>query len=235
MQEPGVISEYVDLLAGDLNFDRALSRRVREEVKDHLWQAVTADPTDNRLKAEQHAVANFGDAHVIAAQFAVVSLARHTRRAGVAAILMIAGVFVAMKTRVAWFGVTQSAMCDDMQAVSAIVGLIDRHAFWLSVVIGLGGLAYISSCRTPSTLHPAYCKRLRRFFLLCTAAAATLVVSVASDGVLTVLRLEGAELSVDFVVPIVSMAIEIACIGALVLQIREIMRRAAFTATFSRT
>src|SRR5262244_2013950 len=99
MQESDVISAYVERLARALDFDPALSRCVRREVEDHLWEAVAADPTGDRLEAERRAVAHFGDPHVIAAQFAVVSLAKQARRVGVAAVLVIAAVFIVMKAR----------------------------------------------------------------------------------------------------------------------------------------
>src|SRR5207247_795698 len=94
-----------------------------------------------------------------------------------------------------------------------IVGSIDRYAFWLSVVIGIAGWAYISGLRVPAAFYTVFRKQLRRSFLLCTAAAGALVVSVISDGVLTALRLPGTELSAEFLIPIFSMVIEIACAG----------------------
>ena len=87
-----MISQYLDSLAAALSFDRSLSRRVRQEAEDHLRGAVVADPRGNALEAEQGAIANFGDPQLIAAQFAIVSLARRTKGVGIALILVIAGV-----------------------------------------------------------------------------------------------------------------------------------------------
>lgn len=230
-----MIPDYLDLLARELDFDKSLSRRVRQEVEDHLWEAVAADATGNMLQAQRRAIASFGDARVIAAQFAVVSLAKHSKRAGVAALLVIASVFMAMKARVAWYAAIQWAISDDMKAVSGLVVQIDRYAFWLSLIVGLGGWAYIRSRRIPATFHPAYRRQLRRFFLLCNTAAAALVVSVISDGVLTALQLPGRELSAEFLVPIVSMAIEIGSVGILVFHIRGVALRAASTAALLKT
>ena len=98
-----MISDYLESLVGALSFDRSLSARVRQEAEDHLREAVAADPSGDGPEAERRAIANFGDPHVIAAQFAVVSLAKHTKRVGVAIILVIAGVSIAMKARVAWY------------------------------------------------------------------------------------------------------------------------------------
>ena len=39
MQESGMIAAYAELLAGKLDFNPSLSRRVRQEVQDHLWEA----------------------------------------------------------------------------------------------------------------------------------------------------------------------------------------------------
>jgi hypothetical protein len=150
-----MIPDYLELLARELDFDRSLSRRVRQEVEDHLWEAVAADSTGNTLQAQQRAIVSFGDARVIAAQFAVVSLAKYTRRAGVAAVLVIAGVFMVMKARVAWYAAMQWAISDDMKAVSGLVVQIDRYAFWLSIIVGLGGWAYIRSRDIPAAFHPA--------------------------------------------------------------------------------
>jgi hypothetical protein len=231
-----VISEYVESLERKLSFDRSLSRCVRQEVEDHLREAVAADPAaGNALEAQRRAIASFGDPHIIAAQFAVVSLARQTRKVGFAVVLVIAGVFLAMKARIAWYALTQWAVCEDLEALSEAVGLIDRSAFWLALIGGIAGLAYISSSRTPATFHPSYRRQLRGFFLLCTIATGGIVASVICDGFLTALRLSGWEISVDFLIPIFSMAIEVVCAGVLVLYIRSITQRMASAATLLRT
>lgn len=230
-----MIADYLERLARELDFDRSLSRRVRQEVEDHLWEAVAADSTGNTLQAQQRAIASFGDARAIAAQFAVLSLAKYSRRAGVAAVLVIASVFLAMKARVAWYAAMQWAINDDMKAVGGLVVQIDRYSFWLSIIVGLGGWAYIRSRGIPAAFHPAYRRQLRRFFVLCTTAAAALAVSVISDGVLTALQLPGRELSAEFLVPIVSMAVEIGCLGILVFHIRGVALRATSTAALLKT
>jgi hypothetical protein len=221
-----VISDYIETLVDALGFDRSLSRRVRQEVEDHLWEAVAADPVAGGPEAEQRAIANFGDPHVIAAQFALVSLAKQTRRVGAAIILVIAGVFIAMKARVAWYAAMQCTISDDIRAVSRIVGSIDRYSFWLSVIIGIVGWAYICGRRQPAGFDTAYHRQFNRFLLLCIAATGALVVSVISDGVLTALRLPETELSLEFLLPVFSMAIEIACAGVLVFQIHRVTHHA---------
>jgi hypothetical protein len=229
MQHAGLIAAYVDRLAGELKFDASLSRCVRQEVEDHLWEAAADSAASTAIEAQQRAIANFGDARMIAAQFALISLAKHSRRVSVTAILVIACVFIAMKARLTFYAATQWTMSEDVRAVSAIVGSVDRYAFWLSVIIGLSSLAYITRSRIPASLQPEYRRQLRRFFILCTAATGALVVSVISDGVLTALLLRGTEFSMQFLVPIFSMAIEIACVGVLALYVRSIHQRAAST------
>jgi hypothetical protein len=86
-----VISDYLDSLAGALRFNQSLSGRVRQEVEDHLREAVAADPTGNWAEAERRAIARFGDPRILAAQFALVSLVKQARSLAAAIILMVAG------------------------------------------------------------------------------------------------------------------------------------------------
>ena len=230
-----MIPDYLDRLSRQLDFDRSLARGVRQEVEDHLWEAVAADTAGDMPEAQRRAVANFGDARVIAAQFALVSLARQSRQAGVAAVLVIAGIFIAMKARLAWYAAAQWTIGDDLRAIGRLVGMIDRYAFWLAIVVGLGGWIYIRSREIPAALDPAYRRQLHRFVLLCSTAAAALLVSVISDAVLTALNLRGSGLSAQSLIPIFSMAIEIGCVGILVFHIRGVTQRAAFTAALSKT
>jgi hypothetical protein len=137
--------------------------------------------------------ANFGDARAIAAEFAVISLARHCKRADIAALLVIVVVFVAMKGRVAWYAAMQLKISDNLRATGRLVMTIDRYAFLSSVVVGLGGWIYIW---ISAAFDPAY-RQLRRFSL-CSAAAAALVISVISDAVLAALELRGANLAAEF-------------------------------------
>lgn len=225
MEKSGVISEYVERLASELEFDPSLSRCVRREVEDHLWEAVAANPTGGRLEAERRAVANFGDPHAIATQFAAVSLAKQARRVSIAAVMMIAAVFIAMKTRLTWYGMMECPTVHEVGALSAIVGSIDRYAFWLAVFAGIAGWVYIDSRGIPAAVTPEYRTQLRRFFLLCVAATGALIASVVSDGVLTSIRLVGTGWSLDFLIPIFSMAIEVACASVLVLYIRGMTQR----------
>ena len=235
MQDSGLISDYVEQLARQLAFDRSLSASVRQEVDDHLWEAVAADPTADQRDAERRAISNFGDLRMIAAQFAVLSLAKRSRRVNVAAVLATAGVFIAMNARIAWYAATQWAISEDIKELSEFLAAVDRYAFWSAVVAGFAGWAYIACCRVPATFLATYRRQLRRFFLMCVVTAAALVASVVSDAVLTGLRLSETEVSVRFFVPILSMAIEIVCGGVLVWHLRDIKRRTASAVALLRT
>jgi HAAS domain-containing protein len=227
-----MIAEYAEALVGRLSFDPALARSVRQEVEDHLWECVAADRTGDPREAERRAVARFGDPDIIAAQFAIGSLADQSRKVGLAVIVAIAGVLIAMKARIASYAVAQWALSDEMRALSFIVGSVDRYAFWLSAVVGIVGWAYVSR-RSPALLHPPFRKQLRRCFLFCAVAAVALVTTVLSDGVLTTLRLLETGAAQLFI-PIVSMAVEIVCVTLLVVRVRAVSRRMAATAALLR-
>jgi len=81
--------------------------------------------------------------------------------------------------------------------------------------------------RVAPALHRTQAKHLRHVSLLCAIATAALVVSVISDGLLTAFQLRGALSWGESLIPIFSVALEVACIGVLAWQIRAITRRAA--------
>ena len=228
-----MISAYAESLAASLSFDRSLARRVRQEIEDHLQEVVAADAASDPLDAQRRAIANFGDPRVIAAQFAIASLGGQTRKVGATIVLVIAGVFLAMATRLTWYDLTQWAVCEATRPLGETLGLIDRAAFCFAVLSGCAGWACVGRGRTPIAFDPSYHRRLRRFLLLCTLAAGGLVASVVCDALLTVLRLSGWEFSVAFLVPLLSMALEIACASLVVIHIRDIARRTASTAALT--
>jgi HAAS len=222
-----MIPAYLDALASALSFDPSLSRRVRQEVEDHLLDAVAADPARDRREAERQAVARFGEPHAIAAEFTRVAAARQARSLAAAIVVMVFVVFIAMKARVAWYAATAWTMAEDMRPAGGIVLLIDRYAFWTSVLLAIAGFAYMVGRRIPPALHRARDRYFRHASLLCAIATAALVVSVISDGLLTAFQLRGAQWSTQSLIPIFSMALEVACVGVLGWQIRAITRKAA--------
>ena len=86
-----------------------------------------------------------------------------------------------------------------------------------------------------TALCAAHCNRLRHLLFLSAVSAVALSVSVVGDGVLTALRLVGREFSVEFLIPISLMVIEIACAGILIFSIRSIVVRMVHTAALLKT
>jgi hypothetical protein len=122
----GVIDDYLSGLRRDLAFDRALSRRVCEEVEAHLRDAAESDPAWPSAEAERRAIARFGAARDIAAQFASDSVKRQTSRTWLILLAAVFATFLAMRLRVMWLeGV------DD--PVSMLAPLVDRYGFVAAV------------------------------------------------------------------------------------------------------
>lgn len=226
-----MIADYLAEIADALSFDRRLSRRVAREVEDHLREAIAARAPEERAEAERRAIASFGDPRALATQFASVSLARRTRRVGIAVVVAIVAVLAAMKARVAWYAAANWALSEHTRELAGTVLAVDRFAFWLSVVTGLIALFYIGTLRVPAMLQRDYCRQSRRAIFLCSVAAVSLVVSVLSDGVLTTLQFVG-ESREGGIVPLVSMAVEAACVGAVACLVVRAVRRASRTDAF---
>ena len=189
---------------------------MRGEVEDHLREAASA--AGGTPEAERVAVARFGEPRAIAGRLAAAALAKRAREVGVAAAAVIVFAYLAMQARLAWYALTQWGLSEEARAVSAMVASIDRVAFWLAVLLGAG------------TVWLAYRERLRRFRLFCGLATGALGASVLCDSILTALRLREALWSINAVLPLFSIAIEVACAAALALRLRDIVRRLAATA-----
>jgi hypothetical protein len=231
-----VTPEYLESLAAALSFDRALAWRVRKEFEDHLQEAVAADPCEDRREAERRAIAKCGDPQAIAAELAVTSLARQTRRLAAAVVLALIGVLLSMKGHVAWYGAMQWPIPDDMRPVATAIGAISRYAFVAAMVLAAAGWLYGSWRRPPADyLRRTFFRYLRRFCLLAGVATAALAVGVLSDAALAAIRLGPISPSLAFFVPVGSIAFEIACAGALAALIRALARRVVFTAHLQQT
>ena len=192
-----------------------MAQSVRREAEDHLWEIASAEGCT--LEAEHSAVARFGEPGAIAGRLAAVALAKRAREVGVAVVAIVVFAYFAMQARLAWYALTQWGLSEQARAISAVVAAIDRYAFWLAVLVGITAVTF------------AYRNQLRRFRPLCTVVAGALIVSVFCDGILTALRLREAAWSLDFVVPLLSMTIEVVCAAALVFQLRGMARRMAAT------
>src|SRR5215471_4930683 len=143
MPQRAPVADYLDALTRELSFDRPLAHRVRQEVEDHLWEATAAN-SDASFEAQARAVRRFGEARQIAGQYAALSLLRQARRSGAIIVLASGALYIAMKSRVAWYGLMQWALSDTFQPVGKVVLVIDRAAYILAFLLGAVGWAYIN-------------------------------------------------------------------------------------------
>jgi len=224
MPQRSPVADYLDALTRELGFDRPLAHRVRQEVEDHLWEATAANG-DSSVEAQTRAVRCFGETRDIASQYAALSLLRQARRNGAIIVLASGALYIAMKGRVAWYGLMQWALSDAMQPVGKVVLAIDRTAYILAFLLGAVGWAYISSRRVSPRFHARCRAQLKRGLLLAMAAACPMVVSVIADAVVTALRYleERPPVSVFFI-PVLSIAIEVAFAAVLVIAIGKTLR-----------
>jgi len=231
MPPPDIISDYLDTLSRELSFDTLLAQRVRQEVEDHLSEAVAAEPEDDSGAAQLRAIRNFGDPRAIASEYAAQSLFRQTRRVGILAVVVAAGILVTMNARGAWYGWTQWGVSAELAALRRIGLSIDLYAYAVALAIGLVGWAYICTRHMAARFDAPYRDQMKRCLLLCAVAAAPLIATVATDAVLTGFRLFESELRLSALVPIVTMAGEIAFAAVLVVQLRKAMKRAALASS----
>src|ERR1700746_24800 len=103
MPQRSPVADYLDALTRELGFDRPLAHRVRQEVEDHLWEATAANGGSS-IEVQARAVRCFGEAREIASQYAALSLLRQARRSGAIIVLASGALYIAMKGRVALFG-----------------------------------------------------------------------------------------------------------------------------------
>jgi hypothetical protein len=221
---PGNVADYLGTLAHELRFDPSLSRRVLKEVEDHLWEAA-ANEAGDAGEVQLRAIARFGDAREIARQYAALSILGQIRRVAIVVVLALCGIFIAMKGRVAWYGLMQWELSDQTRSVAATVVPVTRAAFMTALVIGLIGCAYVIARRAPMRLDRAYCRQIKRSTMFCMAAACALLASVAVDMVLTALRLLEGRDAAAALIPVMSAAAEMALLGTLFRNIRLAIRR----------
>jgi hypothetical protein len=231
MLQPNIVADYLDALARELSFDARLGRRVRKEVEDHLWEAAFNEPGD-AIEAQRRAIEKFGDPREIARQYAPVSVLAQIRRVAIIVILALAGIFLSMKGRGAWYSLMQWGLSDQTKFVGAIAVSVTRYAFMLALAIGLAGCAYIGSRHAPARLHRAYCGQIRRSMTFCLWAACALLTSVAVDTILTALHVLEAKHSAAALIPILSAGVEMALLGILFLNIRLAIQRTDIVSSF---
>jgi hypothetical protein len=108
MHDESLVAEYLDLLSRALSFDPKLSRRVRDEVADHLHESIASaashvDAVGQNRDAERGAIGRFGSPWELARQYAATSLGRQAKVAGFAVFLSVLCIFGTMRYRIAWY------------------------------------------------------------------------------------------------------------------------------------
>jgi hypothetical protein len=147
------------------------------------------------------------------------------RWVGGAMILAATAIYVSMKARVAWYDWMRWEPTPDYMAVSAFALPIDRYATMLAIIGALVACVYIATRRAPARVDWSYRNSLNSCIVLCGASAAGLSVSVATEVVLTGVRLSGTQWCAATVVPLLSLLVEIAAVIVFVLSIRTTIRR----------
>jgi hypothetical protein len=230
MPPRGPVADYLAALGRELAFDPALARRVCNEVEDHLVEAVTCDPPEAAepgSMAERRAIDRFGDPRDIAAAYRAASLSLRTRSTAGFMMLALAGIFLAMKARVAWYGMVHWEAGDDLKALAGLVLPFDRYAFLLATGLGLAAWLYASGCPVSAGNGTLPHIRLRRCHFLSAAAALSAAVAVGVEGLLTAVRLTQVPFSAIGLLPAGSMIAEIVLTGLSAFHIRNTMRRMA--------
>ena len=201
----GVIDTYLAGLRREFDFDRALARRMTDEIEAHLWDAAEADPAWPSAEAEQRAVARFGLAREIAAEFAADAVARQSKRTWIALLATLAVTFVAMRLRQMWLG-------DVGDLFPNLAPIVDRYAFIAALAVS--AIAWFV---------------WRRSWLPLAVCLLAIVASVTAGILRAGLFVEGAPISV-----LLAAASEIALIGLLSFHVIGLGRRLRRTALLRR-
>jgi hypothetical protein len=221
------LADYLTALGHELAYDPALARRVRREVEDHLCEAVMAEGPRPAAEAEQRAISRFGDPAEIAARYRAVSLYLRMRKTGATVALAIAGIYLLMKARTAWYGLVQWPVSDRLRTISETVVPIDRYAFLFGAAVGIVAWLYILTRPVPTTYRPGARDQLRRCQVLTGTAAVMIALAVGIELFLTAARLAEAECACAAWLPLGSMLAEVALIVVIAGYMRNTMRRMA--------
>ena len=227
------VADYLAAVSRELDFDPALARRVRDEVEDHLWQAVD-DRGGPSIENQLRAINNFGEARELARGYVAASLLSRVRYVGAGVLITAATVYLAMKARGAWYVWMHWELGADLASVTAVALLIDRYATKLAIVAALIAFAYIATRRVPAHVDRSYRKQLMRGLVLCGASAGALSLCVATEVILTGVQLSARQWGVTATVPLLSLAVEIAAMIGFVSAIYISIRRGALAAALLR-
>ncbi|MGL4285423.1 MAG: HAAS signaling domain-containing protein [Phreatobacter sp.] len=166
-----LIEGYLDELESQLDFDRRLARRVRDEFADHLAEAVEAQCNLAPDIAEREALARIGTARAIAAVFTLDALSRQTERIWLVILTTLLATFLAMRLRT--LGLADGS-------AGPIAPLVDRYAFVGALVIGCGGWFALRRRTAAPVLDAVTTKGFRMVALVAAATLAALSLSTAA-------------------------------------------------------
>jgi hypothetical protein len=219
------IADFGSAVARELSFDPRLARRLRAEVEDHLHQALAdlGDPHGENRLAE--VMCAFGDPRAFARQFLATAMLSLARRAAAVTALAVVGMFGAMEARAAWYGWVNWPVNDNVRAANAIGHPVDRFAFALAAAFALSALAYVGTRRAPVRFYPTFGREIGYCIKLNAAVALALMSAMATELLLTGVRLFGAELEARALVPFVSLMLEAAVAGGSMSYILIMMHR----------
>jgi hypothetical protein len=207
------IADFGSAVARELSFDPRLARRLRAEVEDHLHEALADCSSPQCEKRSAEAMRAFGDPRAFARQFLATAMLSLARRAAAVTALAVVGMFGAMEARAAWYGWLNWPVSDHVRAANAIGRPVDRFAFALAAVFALSALAYVVTRRAPVRFHPTFGREVGFCIKLNAAVALVLMSALATELVLTGVRLFEAELDSRALVPFVSVMLEVAVAG----------------------
>ena len=114
-----------------------------------------------------------------------------------------------MKSRIVWC--SPQIVSDDaaLNGLRTVISSVDRYAFWSGLLIAICGWAYISVVRASDEARVVWRERLRQSLPIYAAAALAVVITVASDAILTALRLLPAG-QVAILFPCLTIGLEVA-------------------------
>jgi hypothetical protein len=217
------IADFGDAVARELSFDPPLARRLRVEVEDHLHEAF-ADRTSSET-ALPDGVHAFGDPRAFARQFLAMALLSLARRAAAVTALAVVGMFGAMEARAVWYGWVNWPVSERLAAANTVGHPVDRFAFALAAAFALSGLVYVVTRRAPAPFRAPFGREIESCVKLNAAVAFALISAMATELVLTGIRLFEAGLDARTLVPLASLLLELAVAGGCVGYILIVMRR----------
>jgi len=230
MRHENPVAEYLDSLSRALSFDPMLSRRVCDEVADHLHESIASaashtDLVHQNRDVERAAIGRFGSQWEIAGQYAAASLGRQAKASGFAIFLSVLCIFGTMKYRIAWYRATHWVIGSHYAAIMTVIVPIDRYAFLAALLLGFAGLFYSRMLPPLGGFDPPCCKMLRRRAAVSAVATLAFIASVASDTAMTAGRLANNAWSVSIVAPVGSVLVEVVLAVYLILCMRRLFGR----------